>query len=623
MWSAMSSPGCMAALRLWCGCIYPLREPRLKNMPAITNDTCKMLTAIITNVEVLKSVKQIAADLKERCRLMRQKFVREQGDMTDVEEVGRLFTLSQNKELLNEVARAVSVLEDESSWEVVTPAWISSPQSHREGTGTRGIYHRVEDTSSWEHIEDHIKTAFVNTNITKTIANGYQNRRNQLHCTHSEIVADTGVPSVASETFYAELAKMYNFNAYMVPVHTTLHASSAFDALWRDYNVGNNHVCVATLTYKDIILTAVIRADKSVSTFYSLESLRSHRTSWSDEMQEVEDAVVLGKLPASQSQKAATDAKAYYATVNIGEKGAHRDMRPTVLSTSIYELIYLLSTTAEESRTVHLKVHEHACAWFATWREGKVIITPRDPNYSSLQVYEDLIRSKFYLRVTADGWCQTWQAFDTECVLAGVPQKHADMMRDVETYIKTNKVTGEFQTLLAAFASESTPVVSPADGLTSLVRCLFARNIDLLVRCDSAEMPESFHEVMAAAASNFRRPGWAATQQKDKLQQQKDARRRHDVGRDFVDRVLRIEKSVWQKGFFSAGDKVTIVGIKSAPARNGLVGIVESANPKSPDRLNVRLVGTGDLISFHKKNLKHYTSGGGAAAIVDRGDGMH
>jgi hypothetical protein len=153
---------------------------------------------------------------------------------------------------------------------------------------------------------------------------------------------------------------------------------------------------------------------------------------------------------------------------------------------------------------------------------------------------------------------------------------------------------------------------------------LFARNIDLLVRCDSAEMPESFHEVVAALDANFRRPGWAERQQQEQeMQQQKDARLRHEVGRDFVDRVLRIEKSVWQKGFFSAGDKVTILGIKSAPARNGLVGIVESTNPKSPDRLNVRLVGTRDLISFHKKNLKHYTSGGGAAAIVDRGDEMH
>jgi len=407
---------------------------------------------------------------------------------------------------------------------VEKPAWIpeETPAYATSLKGLRDYDHDdVADAAASKHKE--AKDLIVD------LGKAYKQQR--VHKSHRDIVRETGVPDVArfSTTFFQDLHARYKSMLTIPPMWTRLSGNYySSDALVLVDQV----LCMAVQDPADNQIKIAVPPAKTFTSFDDLDVDTAF-------LSEHYDGGIYDKFAANKDALATEEAQAaaqvlfdYLVELKQLDKRleeAQNDAREEVVDTlqkekeglaargsmltmSFQDIVALLSVGPGDAACIRMPLFKHAAVWTSSLdKDGIVVIEPRDPNWTGLQDQE------LFLQLTntnhvEDGWCQTWCAFDVECIYAGVRKEHDALARAATAFCnKDHKGDEALLSLAKDFGN-----IDPRFALSRLVKYLFLRNIDLLIRC--AENQAEFSE-----AKYKRRTTVLHTRHYEKMARLKDA----------------------------------------------------------------------------------------------------
>ena len=180
---------------------------------------------------------------------------------------------------------------------------------------------------------------------------------------------------------------------------------------------------------------------------------------------------------------------------NIHRKRNELAVSGSILAVTLRDIVALLSVQKGNPVCIEMPLHQHAAVWTSSIdKDGIVVIRPRDPNWTSLQSEEGFLQL-INTNHLEPGWCQTWQAFDAECIITGVQEEHDALKRAAEAWCNaTSSGKPANPAVVAPLLSLAHDLgdVMPKVALSTLVKYLFLRNIELLTLC-SKQFIQIYH----------------------------------------------------------------------------------------------------------------------------------
>ena len=311
--------------------------------------------------------------------------------------------------------------------------------------------------------------------LTK-ISEAYKAQRKISNKSHQDLVREAGVPNVAdfSNGFFKQLYARYKDMQKLHP-HGSLHsnfsenASVLTDAHYVVVQFPDKSVHISTTTLSVIGLVQFAKG-----------MVYLDEDEYETEMQSI--------LKDNSDDKALRFFLNYQEMVlqndySVPEKDKAESGSLLVISHN--DVVDLLGVRAGQPVCANMNLDQHAANWTSSVDDsGMVIIEPRDPNYTSLQMEETFLEA-YFTGYYNEGWCQTWQEFDYECIVAGVKKEH-DALKDAAVAFcagcKDGKPSPNVPPLLKSIARDFGNV-EPQYVLTTLVKYLFLRNVEFFIVC--------------------------------------------------------------------------------------------------------------------------------------------